>query len=302
MALIDIVISITLGFIMFGIGSSLRLRDFIRTFARTKALYSGLALQLFFLPLLAIFIISLAPIDPIWKLGIFIVSISPGGTSSNLISYLARADVALSITLTSFNSLVILFSIPLLTNFAISYYGFDNTEYALKMGSTIWQILLIVLIPVILGLLFNKKFPKVSETIQKPLRNIIMVLLAGIFSVKFLMDEKDGGSGLTWEAIKILLPYCLALHLTAMIFSYLFSLLIKITNQQSLTIAIEVGLQNTTLALLITATFLQSNPMSQPALVFALFSFFTTLAFALLAKRFGNIFRKKVKENMQGFD
>jgi len=301
-ALIDIVISITLGFIMFGIGSSLRLRDFIRTFARTKALYAGLALQLVFLPILAIFIISFAPIDPLWKLGIFIVSISPGGTSSNLISYLARADVALSITLTSFNSIVILFSIPLLTNFAISYYGFDNTEYALKMGSTIWQILLIVLIPVILGVFFNKIFPKVSETIQKPLRNIIMLLLAGIFSVKFFMDEKDGGSGLTWEAIQTLLPYCLILHLAAMIISYLFSLLIKITNQQSLTIAIEVGLQNTTLALLITATFLESNPMSQPALVFALFSFFTTLGFALLTKRFGNIFRKKFKENMQGFD
>lgn len=297
MAVIDIVISITLGFIMFGIGSSLRMRDFIRTFARSKALYTGLSLQLVFLPLLAVFIISFAPIDPIWKLGIFIVSISPGGTSSNLISYIARADVALSVTLTSFNSLIILFSIPLLTNFAISYYGFDNSEYALKMGSTFWQILLIVLIPVIAGVYFNKKFPTQSSNSQKPLRNIIMVLLAGIFSVKFLMDEQNGGSGLTFEAIKTLLPYCLSLHLVSIVFSYFLALVIRIRNQQALTIAIEVGLQNTTLALLITATFLDSNPMSQPALVFALFSFFTTLGFALIAKRFGNLFRKKIIEN-----
>lgn len=302
MNLIDIVISITLGFIMFGIGSSLKLRDFIRTFARSKSLYTGLVFQIVLLPLVAILIISIAPIDPLWKLGIFIVSISPGGTSSNLISYIAKADVALSITLTSFNSIIIIFTIPLLTNFAISYYGFDNSEYALKMGSTIWQILFIILIPVIIGVFFNKKMPKISHIIQKPLRNIILVLLAGIFLVKFFMDENNGGSGLTVEALKTLLPYCLALHLITLIFSYLFSLMIKITNQQSLTIAIEVGLQNTTLALLITATFLGSNTMSQPALVFALFSFFTTLGFAMLAKKFGNLFRKKVKENLQNFD
>jgi BASS family bile acid:Na+ symporter len=287
----------TLGFIMFGIGSSLKIRDFIRTFARSKALYTGLGLQLIFLPLLAIFIISFAPIDPIWKLGIFIVSISPGGTSSNLISYLAKADVALSVTLTSFNSFIILFSIPILTNFAITYYGFDNSEYALKMGNTVVQIILIVLIPVVAGVYFNRRFPIQSHRIQKPLRNVILLMLATIFSVKFLMDEQSGGSGLTIEAIKVLLPYCLMLHLSAIVVSYIFSLLIRIRNQQSLTIAIEVGLQNTTLSLLITATFLDSNEMSQPSLVFALFSFFTTLAFALLAKRFGHLFRKKIIEN-----
>lgn len=297
MALIDIAVSMTLGFIMFGIGSSLKIRDFIRTFARSKALYTGLGLQLVFLPLLAVFIISFAPIDPIWKLGIFIVSISPGGTSSNLISYLAKADVALSVTLTSFNSFIILFSIPLLTNFAISYYGFDHSEYALKMENTIVQIILIVLVPVVAGVYFNRRFPNQSHHIQKPLRNVILVLLFAIFSVKFFMDEQSGGSGLTLEAVKLLLPYCLMLHIAAIVISYIFSLLIRIRNQQALTIAIEVGLQNTTLSLLITATFLDSNEMSQPSLVFAMFSFFTTLVFALIAKRFGHLFRKKIIEN-----
>lgn len=287
----------TLAFIMFGIGSTLKIRDFIRTFARSRALYTGLALQMIFLPLLAVFIISFAPIDPLWKLGIFIVSISPGGSSSNLISYLAKADVALSVTLTSFNSFIILFSIPVLTNFAIDYYGFDNSEYALKMGSTVWQIILIILIPVLIGIYYNQHYPQRSHQMQKPLRNIILVLLAVVFNIKFFMDEQYGGSGLTMEAIRILLPYCLLLHVAAILASYVFTLVIRIRNQQALTIAIEVGLQNTTLSLLITATFLDSNDMSQPSLVFALFSFFTTLAFALTAKKFGHIFRKKIVDN-----
>lgn len=285
MGSIDILISLVLSLIMFGIGSSLEAVDFKTIFRNLKPFATGLMLQMFFLPAFALSIAFFSNLSPEFKTGLFIISICPGGVTSNFISYLVKADVALSISLTTFNSILILFTIPLFSNFALSIFlGGSLAVSNVSVYNTFLQVLFILLIPVILGVFFNEFFNELSKKIQNLLKIINTLLLALIFGVKFLADDSSGGSGISQDEVALILPYCLLLHIGSMLISYFFSKKISISNHQSATIGIEVGLQNTTLALLVTGVLIGNNEMTKPALVFAIFSFFTTVAFALIVK------------------
>jgi BASS family bile acid:Na+ symporter len=163
----------------------------------------------------------------------------------------------------------------------------------LSAVETLVHVFLIVLLPAFLGLLFNRQFPNTSEKLQNPLKYINTLLLALVFGIKFFADQDNGGSGISTAEITSLLPLILLAHLIAIFFSYYLSRIVRLDNLKSTTISIEVGLQNTTLALLITNNILQNNEMTKPALVYALFSFFTTLLFAYLFQRYGEKILKR---------
>ncbi len=292
MNFIDILISTMLALIMFGIGASLQLKDFNNVFFYPKALTTGLSLQMIFLPIFFFAVAWFAPISPALKVGLFVLSLCPGGTTSNFISYLVSAEVALSISLTIINSVLILFTIPALTSLGLSYFMGTEQQIQLPVLQTITQIFLLTLLPALVGLGFNQSFPMLSERIKKPLKYINISLLGLVFGIKFFAGESQGGSGISVDDIFIILPYALLTHLGSMIFSYYFSKNLKIDNRNATTIGIEVGLQNTALALLVTGTLIGNNEMTRPALVFAIFSFFTTLAFAWLAMRKNKVVQK----------
>ena len=281
---IDFLISLALGLIMFGIGSSLRIEDFKNVFKNPKSLTIGLVLQIIALPLLALLIVSFTDLSPEWKMGIFIVSICPGGTTSNFISYILKTDVALSISLTVVNSFIILFTIPTLVFFGLEYFELEKSNENLSLVNTITQVFLVLIFPVLIGLFLNEKYPITIQKIQNYLKYFNILLLAFVFGVKFFASETNGGSGINQEIIYVLLPACLLLHSISMIGSYFLSRKLKLNNLQSTTIGIEVGLQNTGLALLVSTTIVKNEVMSQPALVFAIFSFFTTLIFGYVMK------------------
>jgi BASS family bile acid:Na+ symporter len=122
MEFIDFLIGTVLALIMFGIGSSLKLSDFREIFRHPRGLTLGLTLQMVFLPILFFIIALLSPFSPELKVGLFIIALCPGGTTSNFITYIVGANVALCIALTSLNSFLILLTIPTLTNFSLHYF------------------------------------------------------------------------------------------------------------------------------------------------------------------------------------
>lgn len=282
---IDILISLVLALIMFGIGASLTIKDFKTMFAERQAFFTGLGFQMLFLPIFAFLIAFFSDLSPEWKVGLFLVSICPGGTTSNFISYITNADTALSIALTSINSLLILLTIPLLSNFAIDFFIEPQSFVAVSIIETFFQVLFILILPAFLGVLLNEKASPFTKKIQQPLKYINTILLALVFAIKLFGNENSGGSGILTQEILSLLPYCLFLHIVAMLLSYGFAKFTGINNIRSTTIGIEVGLQNTTLAILVAGTLIGNNEMTKPALVFAMFSFFTTLGFAVLSMR-----------------
>jgi BASS family bile acid:Na+ symporter len=283
MSWVDWFVSGAMALIMFGIGSTLRVRAFRDVFVFPKPLLLGLILQLVFLPAFALLIAHLSGLPPILQVGLFIIAICPGGTSSNFISYISKADTALSISLTGVNSMFILLTIPLLTNYALNFFLEDDYTMRLSVFYTFLQVLVVVILPALLGVAFNHFMHRMSFRMKQPLKYLSVLLLIGVFTLKFFADEDSGGTGITKEDIFQILPSTLVLHLGSMLIAYIIARLVIRSMEQATTIGIEVGLQNTTLAILVTGTIIGNNDMTMPALVYALFSFFTTLIFAFLA-------------------
>lgn len=287
MNFIDVLISTVLGLIMFGIGSSISFNDIKDVFKDYKLFFTGLGLQMIFLPLFAFGIAYFSDLPPELKVGLFIVSICPGGATSNFIAYLVNANTALSIAMTCVNSVLILFSIPFLSNKVVTFFTGSHASVQLSFLDTFTQVFLIIIIPAALGILFNKYYGDLALKLKKPLKMINVFLLACVFAIKFFAGKDSGGTGISTSEIFKLLPFCLLLHIGSLLISYFFSkIVMKIKGLDATTIGIEVGLQNTTLALLVTGTILNNVEMSKPAMVFALFSFFTTLIFAYLTTSF----------------
>lgn len=284
---IDYLISIILALIMFSIGSSLKTQNFVYLFRNPKAVILGLVLQMLFLPVVTFLIVYWLPIHHFFKMGILILSFCPGGTTSNLISFLVDAEVALSIALTSINSFLILVTIPFFSMIAFRSFEGTSDSIHLSFGETFWNIILIVLLPVGIGMLFKHFFPRLSETLKNPLKYLTIILLAIMFLIKFFAPGEQGGSGITMGEILTILPVTLILHLLVMFTSYFSAKRLVSSHKSAVTIGIEVGLQNTTLALLITTGMLNNEEMAKPALTYAIFSFFTTFAFAWYMMRKG---------------
>lgn len=283
MEFIDILISAALALIMFGIGTSLKVADFRNVFRQPLALWLGLTLQMLFLPVLAFLLAYLIDLPPALQVGIIIIAICPGGTTSNFISYLVDADTALSISLTGINSFVILFSIPLFSNLALEFFMNESQSVNISFGAVFEQVFLILLIPAVLGVWFHQRMPKRMDQLQTKLKYVNVSMLGIVFAIKFFAGESAGGSGLTpYNYQQLILP-TLALHLSSMLISYFIARRIIRGKLKATTIGIEVGLQNTVLALLVAGTLIGNTEMTKPALVYATFSFFTTTIFALLA-------------------
>ncbi len=281
---VDTLITLALGIIMFSIGTSLLIDDFKNVFQYPKALTIGLILQMLFLPILAFSVCYFLPISNDIKMGIVILSLCPGGATSNFINYLLDLKTALSVSLTMINSFLILFTIPLGFLFFNQFFGTKEASLTLPFYSSFQSIALIILLPVIVGLAFRQMFPDLTIRLANPMKYLSTLLLAIVFAIKIFAGETQGGAGLSAGEIVRILPIILFIHICSMILSFLLSKSINIEQFRALTISIEVGLQNTTLALLLTSVYLANNEMSKPSIVYAMFSFFTTILFGYFVK------------------
>jgi BASS family bile acid:Na+ symporter len=283
MPLIDLFIAGTLALVMFGIGTSINLPAVYSSLRNPSAIVAGLLLQMLALPALAFLIVSCFSLSPEFKMGIVLVSLCPGGTTSNFISYLLKADVALSLCLTTINSLLILVTIPVFANLGARLFLLGNTSNPISISSTAIQLVLLLLVPTALGCLFNHTQPNLVKKYDRAIRIITSFFLATVFIAKALLPQSSGGTRITSAEAFTLLPACLLVHLGSMLLSYGFTRRL-FSPKQSTTIAIEVGLQNTALAILIAAVSFQNPDVAKPALVVVLFSFWTTLAFGFFTR------------------
>ena len=282
MTYIDFLVGGVLFLINFSIGSSLTISDFRKVFHAPRSLVIGLVLQMIGLPLLAFGIVSLTHLPPALQIGIIILAACPGGTTSNFISYLIKANAALSLSLTSINSIISLFSIPFVVSLALVIFRQTTATVTLPIASTILTILGVVLLPAALGVLTKRYAPKTIQQYTRTFKISSTLLLGVMYGIKFFASSGQGGSGITLSAIKAVFPAVLIFHLAALLLGYGGSLLGSVKRRDKATISIEVGLQNTTLAILVAGTILGQEVMTQPALVYALFSFWTAAAFGWL--------------------
>lgn len=284
MVSVDLLIRIILALIMLGVGMSIDASNFRAVFQRPRAFFIGLFSQMVSLPIFAIAMVYFLPISPEFKIGIIILSLCPGGNMSNYISYLTKSNTALAISLTTINGLLTVFTIPLISNWASKLFLGHEEYFTLPFLSTALEIFQLILIPAAIGVTIRHFRHQLVEKVEKPVKWTTYILLAVMFGMLLFGEEAQGGLKITFKEVYTILPFTLALNLFGMLFGYYFSRWNKLSWRNGITISIETGLQNTALALLVTGTLLNNSEMAKPALIYAAFSFWTTLGFATYMK------------------
>jgi BASS family bile acid:Na+ symporter len=268
--------------IMFGMGLGLTVKDFTRIFVEPKAVIIGLTAQLIVVPVTGFILASLFPLSPELAVGVMILAACPGGPTSNLITYLVKGHVALSITLTAISSLVTVFSIPLVINFATQQFIGEDIALQLPFLKTIIQIAVITLIPVSLGMVFHNYAPKFAAKIDKTVKWLSLFFL-GLIIVGLLFKERENVLSFFFQVGGV----TLALNVVTMLLGYGLAILSGLNGASAKAITVEVGIQNGTLAIaLASAPTLLNNPnMAIPAAIYSLLMFSTSAIFTALIRQ-----------------
>lgn len=264
-------------------GLSLTRSDFVNVVKRPRGLVVGLVLQMVALPILAFLITLIVPgLSPELKVGIVLLAACPGGATSNLVNYLLNGNLALSVSITSVNSFLTQFSIPLYVNIALYFFMQQEADINLPFLETLLQILFITVIPAVLGIAIRSFKPQFTEKVRNPLKYIMTTLLAIAMIGAIFIEKKDSFNIAYWH-YWLVLPLTLLLNFGSMFMSFFTAKYYKLGIKSQTTIAVEVGLQNTGLAIAVaTGPLMLNNPaFAIPAAIYALFSFFTTMGFGV---------------------
>lgn len=271
---------LALAIVMLGMGLGLVPEDFRRIARDPKAVAVGSLAQLVILPILGALIVWMVPMPAPIAVGLMVVAICPAGPSSNVISYLAKGDVALSVSLTAISSLITVVSIPVLANQALGILMGKQAQISLPIGATMLQILLITLVPTAIGMALRHRWPASALRLERQVSH----LAAGLLAALILMILIKEGNRLPEFIWKVGLGVVLLNGLGSLA-GYLAGRLLGLPLAQQITLAIEVGIQNCTLALAITAGLLRNQEMAVPAAVYGLWMYVTGLVAVRLGRR-----------------
>lgn len=275
-ALTTIGLPVALGIIMFGLGLSLTVGDFARVGKHPKAVLIALACQIILLPAVCFGLVLAFGLPPILAVGMMLLAASPGGTTANLYSHLFRGDVALNITLTAINSVIAVVTLPIITNLAIAYFIPSDPTLGLQFEE-VAKVFLYVLVPVALGMVIRRWKPGFADSMDKPVRIasviILVVVIAGAVATNWQILVDNVGS---LAVITVL--FCI-LSLTV---GYYVPRLFGVRRAQSIASGFEIGIHNSTLAIVIAQTVFGSLDYALPAAVYGVLMFFVAAAFGFI--------------------
>ena len=264
------IIPICIFFIMMGMGLSLVANDFKRVLKYPKAVAIGLTNQLLFLPIIGFALANIMPLEPEYAVGVMLLVLCPGGTTSNMFSHLAKGDVALSVTMTAVASLITVFTIPVVLNLSLEHFMGAGTEFNLPIITTMISLMKLTIVPIAIGMVINAYYPKFANSTQ------IYVSRFGILFLTMLMIF------LTYVQQDIVIPALLAtgpvsllLNISTMALGYYSSKWFGLNMAQRTSVTIEVGLQNSTLSMFMALTLLANYKMSFTPAIYTLVMFFT---------------------------
>jgi BASS family bile acid:Na+ symporter len=270
---------------MLGVGLSLTSESFRNLFLFPRPLVLGLLSQIIVLPVIAFLISYFSDLSLPLKVGLIILASCPGGTTSGLLTYYFKGNVALSITFTSINSILTLFTIPFIVNLSLLFYYGKTTLIHLSYLETIIQIFAITIIPAFIGVLIRTYRPVFALKAQRPVKVLLTIALAIVFIILFFAGNKKGGTGITIAEVLNILPYALLLNVLCMSWGFFLGLITRLGISNSYTIGIEASVHNTTLAFLVAGTLLHNPEMEKPALIYAMFSFWTAVLYSIVVKK-----------------
>jgi BASS family bile acid:Na+ symporter len=266
--------------VMMAMGLALTPSNLQAVLAKPKALLSGLFAQLLLMPLIAIGLGLLYQSPPVIAAGAIILAACPGGVTSNAYVFSAKADIALSIGLTAVASMITVFSIPFLTLFALDMHLGQSYIPDISVQQMVWKLARFTIVPVALGMTFRAWRPEWAIRLLEPLRIVALVSLIFI-AVVGTITAWDTIVANIWTA-GILMA---TLNIVAMSLGYGIGTLLRLPFKQLVTVMFEVGVQNLSMALFVTLTFLKSPELAVATLVYARFMKATALSLVWYVRR-----------------
>ncbi|MGE6479834.1 bile acid:sodium symporter family protein [Psychrobacter namhaensis] len=287
----SVVIPISLFFIMMGMGLSLVVNDFKRVLKFPKAVGIGLTNQLIMLPIIGFLLANIMPLSPEYAVGVMLLVLCPGGTTSNLFTYLAKGDVALSVTMTAIASVITVFTIPVVLSYSLIHFMGAGSEFQLPVVKTMLTLILLTIVPISIGMIIKRFAPKIAEKSQVYVSRFGVVFLA--FLVLFLVYvQRDIIVGSFIEVG----PVSLLLNVSTMALGYYTSKWFGLNLAQRTSVTLEVGLQNSTLSIFMALTLLSSYPMSVTPAIYTLIMFLTA---GILVRVFSAKYNKRKRSEVE---
>ncbi len=276
----DLILPIALAFIMFSLGLGLTFEDFARVATRPKDFLVGAISQVILLPVVAFILVSLWPLSPELALGVMIIAAAPGGVTSNLLASFARGDVALSISLTAVISLVSIITIPLVVVMSYTHLFGAGEHGDISVMGTATSVFVIVTVPVLIGLALRRFAKRTAQAIEPWSRRLstalfVLVLAGAIYQQRANIVPYFADAGLV----------TLVLNVVMMALAYGIASIFASGKPQKITISIECGLQNGTLAIAVAVLLFGMSPMVIPAAIYSLIMFATSLLFIAFLRR-----------------
>ena len=274
------IINILLGIILFGMGTTLKINDFITVFRRPKEILVGVSTQYIIMPLIAFALATLFSLDAGLTVGLILVGTVPGGTASDVITFLAKGDLALSVSLTAVSTVISPIVTPIITLILI------GNQIAFNPVDMFISIVEIVILPIGLGLFLNYKFPKFCEELKDYLPTlssiVIAIIVAGVIGAN---KEAIISSSLIIMAV-IVLQYFIGIGL-----GFIVAYLSGMNRKQMITIAIELAFQNSGLSTSLAKTHFPSLTLA--TVPGALYSVWQNFAGSILAYIFTKYFNNE---------
>lgn len=267
-------------FIMFSLGMGLTGADFRRVFAYPRAFVVGIACHFILLPLAAFTIVKLAGVGGALAVGFMIIAACPTGTTSNLLTWYARGDVALALSFTAFAGLVSIVTVPFIVGAAIGHFMGDARQVAFPAGQMMGQIFVVMGLPVLAGMLVRARAPGFVGRWHGRLGTLSAVVFVAIVAAAVARH---------WTLFRLhtasLAPLVVSINVIMLAAGYGLARLAGTDRKQAVTVAIESSVQNATLAIVIASTILRDDVMVLPGAIYGVLMYFTGVAFVFIARR-----------------
>ncbi|MFY1584738.1 bile acid:sodium symporter family protein [Micromonospora sp. WMMD734] len=272
---------VALGIVMLGIGLSLTVEDFRRVARHPRVVLICLGCQMLLLPVVCLGLVTAFDLRPELAVGMMLLAASPGGSTAGLYSHLFRGNVALNVSLTAINSVLALFTLPLIVNLSVAGFAGADATIGLQFGKVV-QVFALVLVPIAIGMLLRRRFPTFAARMHRPVK-VVSVLVLAVVIVGAVLGVRDDVLATLGEIIVIVALF----NLVSLAVGYLAPRLLRAGHRDSVASSFEIGLHNATLAITIgmSPTLLDNATMAMPSVVYGSLMFFTAAAFGVLVSR-----------------
>jgi BASS family bile acid:Na+ symporter len=276
----SVLLPLILAFIMFSLGLGLTVDDFRRIFTQPRALLVGVVCHFVILPLACFGLLSLWGLTGVFAVGFMVLAACPTGSTSNLLTYLARGDVALALSFTAVASVATIFTLPLIVTWALGHYLGAARAVNVPVGLMMGQVALVLGVPVSLGMLARHRWSAWALRFEPRATRIATVLFVLIVVAAVAKNWALLGDNFTSLA-----PFAVVLNVGMLCVGFGVAWLARLSRSQSITLGIETAVQNAALALVIASTVLKDDAMAIPGALYGVLMYVGGMVFALTMRR-----------------